>query len=195
MTGPGDSGLKVGIAAREITPPPGFHLSGFIARTSASLGAYDPLQLSVLAASDEHTTALIMVFDLIGLTPRWIAATRKRVTDATGVPALNQMYACTHTHGDPETGVLLSSSGVNADYMHSLVGQAKSAAQEALNNRIPAELRLGAGTSYAGANRRSAEINPNGPHDGGIDDIDPTIIVAQLRRFDGRPLVTVVNYG
>lgn len=136
-----------------------------------------------------------MVFDLIGLTPQWIVATRKRVNATTGVPTQNQMYACTHTHGGPATGVLLSSNGVNANYMESLARQAESAAQETLNNRVPAELRLSEGSSNAGGNRRSAEMNPSGPHDGDIDQIDQTVTVAQVHEIDGPPLVTIVNYG
>ena len=95
-----------------------------------------------------------MVFDLIGLTPQWIVATRKRVNATTGVPTQNQMYACTHTHGGPATGVLLSSNGVNANYMESLARQAERAAQETLNNRVPTEPPRSASSPNAGGTRR-----------------------------------------
>ena len=73
----------------------------------SALGVRDPLELHmVVATGDGDSTVLLAAFDLVGLTPAWIQRTRARVSTATGLPADHQLYACTHGHGGPETGVL-----------------------------------------------------------------------------------------
>ncbi|MCY3912745.1 MAG: hypothetical protein OXG43_05795 [Chloroflexi bacterium] len=193
MTPPGR--LRIGVASGNITPAVGVDLSGFSPRMGSALGVRDPLELHVLAASDGGTTVLLAAFDLVGLTPAWIARTRTHISAATGIPASHQMYACTHGHGGPETGVLPPMGDPDDDYLEELSATTVDVAQAALERQARAELVIGFGASFAGVNRRSREVAPDGPGDGGPDDIDSTLIAAQARDGDGRPVVTLVNYG
>ena len=189
------SGLQVGFARRDITPPPGVDLSGFGFRFGASLGSLEPLEVGVLAVTDGDQTLLLYALDLIGLTLEHLADLRLHTADATGVPASNQMWTCTHTHGGPETGVLPGMGEIDRAYLISVEQAALAAATEALERRMPADLWLARGTSYVGANRRSAVFRPGGPEDGHIDDMDPTVVAAEFRNPDGDPIVTLVNYS
>ena len=193
MTAPGR--INIGVASGDITPRVGVDLSGFSPRMGSALGVRNPLELHVLAATGGGSTVVLAAFDVVGLTPAWIERTRQRVGAATGIPADHQMYACTHGHGGPETGVLPTMGDSDDDYLEELSATTVAVAQAALERQTGAELVIGFGTSFAGVNRRSREVAPNGPGDGGPDDIDPTLIAAQARDGDGRPVVTMVNYG
>ena len=194
MTSPG--GLRIGIAHGDITPEVGLDLSGFSPRMGAALGTRDPLELYVLVAtSGGDTTVMLAAFDLVGLTPAWIQRTRARVSAATGIAADHQMYACTHTHGGPETGVLPTMGQPDENYLDDLTARTVAVAQAAVERQERAEILIGYGQSFAAVNRRSHAVAPYGPADGEPDDIDPTLIAAQARGGDGRPIVTLVNYG
>ncbi len=187
--------IHLGVASGDITPSVGVDLSGFSPRMGSALGVRNPLELHVLAATGGGSTVILAAFDLVGLTPAWIARTRRRVSAATGIPTGHQMYACTHGHGGPETGVLPPMGDPDDDYLDELSATTVAVAKAALERQARAEIVIGFGTSFAGVNRRSREVAPNGPCDGGPDDIDPTLIAAQARDGDGRPVVTLVNYG
>ena len=187
--------FKVGFARRDITPPPGIDLSGFGFRFGASLGSLEPLEVDVLAVTDGDDPLLLFSFDLIGFTIEHLADLRARTAAATGVPGENQMWTCTHTHGGPETGVLPGMGEKDPDYLDSVEEAAVDAAVEALDRMVTADLWLGRGESYVGANRRSAAFRPGGPEDGHIDDIDAAVGVAEFRNADGDPVVTLVNYS
>ena len=193
MTAPGR--IQIGVASGNITPAIGVDLSGFSPRMGAALGVRDPLELHVLAATGGGSTVMLAAFDLVGLTPAWIGRTRERVGAATGIAGDRQMYACTHGHGGPETGVLPTMGDPDNDYLGDLTATTVAVAQAALERQTRAEFVVGFGTSFAGVNRRSRAVAPDGPADGGPDDIDPTLIAAQARDGDGRPVVTLVNYG
>ena len=161
----------------------------------SALGVRDPLELHVLAAASGDSTVLLAAFDLVGLTPAWIHRTRARVSAATGIPADHQMYACTHGHGGPETGVLPTMGDPDESYLDELTDTTVAVAQAAAERQTPAEIVIGFGTSFAGVNRRSRAVAPDGPADGEPDDIDPTLIAVQARNGEGRPVATLVNYG
>ncbi len=188
-------GIRIGVARGDITPRVGVDLSGFSPRMGSALGVRDPLELHVVVAGDGDSTVLLAAFDLVGLTPAWIQRTRVCVSAATGIPSDHQMYACTHGHGGPETGVLPTMGDPDDDYLDQLAATTVAVAQAALERQTRAEIVIGFGTSFAGINRRSRAVAPDGPGDGEPDDIDPTLIAAQARDGDGRPVVTLVNYG
>ena len=191
MTG----GLRAGCARRDITPDPGIDLSGFGFRFGASLGSLEPLDVDVLAVTDSNQTLLLFSLDLIGLTLDHLAELRARTAAATGVPEANQMWTCTHTHGGPETGVLPGMGDVDPGYLAAVEQAALAAAVDALECLRPADLWWAQGTSYIGANRRSAAFRQGGPEDGHIDDIDPAVIAAEFRSSEENPIVTLVNYS
>ena len=180
-------GVRIGVAHGDITPQVGVDQSGFSPRMGSALGVQDSLELHALAATDGNATVLLAAFDLVGLTPEWIDRTRARVSAATGIPADHQMYACTHGHGGPETGVLPTMGDPDETYLDALTSTTVAVAQAALQRQSRAEIVIGFGTSFAGINRRSRAVAPDGPCDGEPDDIDPTLIAAQARDGDGRP--------
>ena len=176
-------------------------MSGFAARNGppTAVGTHDPIYVSALAVSDGVSTVLLFCYDLIGLPSEWVSSTRPTVERECGVAARSQMYCCSHTHCGPGTGVipyvLGDAPAVDKEFMALLARHTTSAAREALNSMSAVRLDLGSAESYAGWNRRSAEASPSGPDDGGVDDIDPAVVVAQFLLDDGGVLATLVNYG
>ena len=193
--------MIAGFAAQDITPDPGLSMSGFAVRQGppTAVGIHDPIFVHALAASAGGSRVILFAFDLIGLPVAWIEQARAAVESECGVPAGSQMYACSHTHCGPGTGVIPYAMGdapvVDSAYMECLTGSVMNVARAALKNAAPANLRIGEGESYAGWNRRSAEAAPNGPRDGHVDEIDPAVVVAQFEGEDSGLLGTLVNYG
>ena len=193
--------MIAGFAAQDITPDPGLSMSGFAVRQGppTAVGTHDPIYVHALAASANGATVLLFAFDLIGLPVAWVEQVRAAVESDCGVPAGLQMYTCSHTHCGPGTGIIPYVMGdvpdVDPVYMECLAGSVVNVARAALANAAPATLRIGAGESYAGWNRRSAVAAPNGPCDGHVDEVDPAVVVAQFEGEHGGLLGTVVNYG
>ncbi len=185
----------MGVASRDLTPLPGLDLSGFSPRTGASLGVRDAIELHLLVASNAGRLVMLAAYDLVGLTPDWIGATRERVIAATGIPPDQQMYACTHAHLGPETGAIPTMGQPDAGFLDALMDHTVSAASEATRDQRVVQLVDGHATSFVAINRRSRQFSPRAPADGDPDDIDPTVVTVQARDGSGHPVVTLVNYG
>jgi neutral ceramidase len=176
-----------GLARREITPPVGIDLSGFIARSGPCLGVHDPLTATALVVSDGVTQAALVSCDLIGLGAATVRRLRGAVAQATGIPAGNQMYACTHTHGGPETGVITSTGAADPAYLAGLERTLVAVVAEAGASARPARLRWRRGACPVAVNRRvpSGEEGP----------VDRDLIVVAIEALDGRPLGALLHYS
>ncbi len=133
--------MRVGYATRDITPKPGFTLSGFASRCNKpSVGVDDPISVHALGVEDGGTSVLLLVFDLLALgeeiTAEITAAVRS-VADASVGLAL----CCTHTHSAPATIKLIGCGIPERDYWNLVVKAAAEAAREALANLRPATMR------------------------------------------------------
>ena len=69
--------LKAGAAKREITPPAGADLSGFIARLEPSRAVAEPLHVRALVVSNEERALAIVQADLLGFAPWQVAEVRE----------------------------------------------------------------------------------------------------------------------
>lgn len=105
---PTDNGnsLRVGSTSVEITPPPGWRMSGyFYERLNA--GTADPLFAKILYFQQGETIGAIAHCDLIGITQRASNLIRLRVSKETGIPFEHCWVAATHSHTGPLYGTVL----------------------------------------------------------------------------------------
>ncbi len=171
--------MKVGAAKIDITPPLGFRMDGFEARTSGATGIHDPLHARALVAEGEDgTTVALVVADLLQVELRLQDQVAAEVLERTGIPRDRLQLAGTHTHSGPAQR---EPSDVERTIGHRIadaVAQAWEARREAV-----AAVGVGHVDGIAG-NRR-----PNG---GPVDD---RVTVTRFDTTDGEPIATHVNYG
>ena len=179
--------LICGVARREITPPAGIDLAGFLARSGPCMGVHDPLMATALVASDGATRVALVSCDLIGLGAALVRRVRAAVEGRTGIPAAHQMYACTHTHGGPETGVITSTGAADPAYLVRLEQALVEVVTEAAAAGVPARLRWQRGQCSVAVNRR-ARKGEGGP-------VDDDLIVVAIEDSAERPLGTLLHYS
>ena len=180
--------MHIGIGRVDITPPVGIDLTGFIAREGPCTGVHDPLFATSLVAVEADRAIALVSCDLIGLGSALVRRVRHQVEERWGIPAAAQMYACTHTHGGPETGVLISLAQPDPAYLEHLEQALIAVTGEAIGKLQEARIGWRQGVCYAAHNRVLARAQK--------DDtlIDPDVVVVRLTASDGSPIGALVHY-
>ena len=169
--------VDCGVATRDVTPPPGRAMSGFVARTQAATRAHDPLTVRALCVDE---TALVTV-DVVGLHEDTCTEIRRRCP----LPANAVLVHATHTHGGPASMPGRLGGNVNRRWLEHVVDASVDAVEEALDGRVSAVIRSGYGPCPGIAtNRRHAE----GPVDGRLP-------VVEVEAVHGGTLAVLVGYA
>jgi neutral ceramidase len=186
--------MRAGYQTVDITPPAGVDLTGFIARKGPCAGTLDPLEARALVFEDArgHQAALVTC-DLIGLGRHLVARVRRRVAEATGIPATAQLFNCSHTHAGPETGVLTTIGLPDPRYLALLEERLVSVVTAAARELLPVRVAVAAGDAPEGLviNRVFRRVDRPEAY-------DRQITVVRLDREDGsdeRPLATLVAFA
>lgn len=103
--------LLVGVASSEITPPPGYRMSGYF-NERFNTGVHDPLFAKAIVFRQGSTGFAWVMCDIIGPEQKVSAAARTLIAERTGIAADAVMIHGTHSH----TGPLYK--GVMRDYFH-----------------------------------------------------------------------------
>ncbi|MHA6623562.1 hypothetical protein [Pseudonocardia sp. DLS-67] len=168
---------RAGVAVRDVTPPLGTAMSGFVARTSPATGAHDPLLVHALVVAD---TALVTV-DVVGLHENDCARIRQRCA----LPADRVLVHATHTHGGPASMRGRLGGPVDETWLEHLITTCAEAVDAALAGAEPVEVRAAYGADPGVARNRRRTGGP----------VDPALPVVHLRRPDGSLLAGVVSYA
>ncbi len=184
--------FQCGVARADITPPVGIPMVGFAGRDAAA-AVHDPLEATVLAASDGDDQLLIVSLDLLQLTAESVACIRQKISTATGVAPTSIALACSHTHYGPSVNdhdVDLVDS-YRTHLSHVLAGVCR----EAMDRCQPARMGVDWGASDIGINRRELRDsrivlgqNPSGP-------VDRSVGIARIDHANGQPIATVLNFA
>lgn len=148
------SELQAGVARAIITPPVGIPMVGFAGRGPAET-VHDDLTVTALALESDGARAVVLAFDVLGVSDQFTANVRAEVARRAGDPAPAVLVCASHTHYGPSTaahGETQPPPDVAA-YVTNLVHLAAGAAQEALASLRPAQLGFGTGESYIGIRR------------------------------------------
>lgn len=97
---PPGTGLHVGTAIVDITPPIGYRLSGYFYERP-STGIHDPLHARAVVFSQGDKHAVIVVCDLIGVPAPVANEVRQQAGWKTGITPSNIVISATHTHTGP----------------------------------------------------------------------------------------------
>lgn len=95
------SGLRIGLAESDITPPVGYPMAGYYHERLAD-GTLDPLKARAIVFRDGSTAGALVVCDLIGIATDLSREVRRRASAQTGIPAEHIVLAATHSHTAPD---------------------------------------------------------------------------------------------
>jgi neutral ceramidase len=92
--------LQVGVAVVDITPLPGYRMSGYFSER-LNTGTRDPLLAKAIVLKQGDTTAALVSCDLVGLALDVSNRARRAVEQLAGIPAANISIFATHSHTGP----------------------------------------------------------------------------------------------
>jgi hypothetical protein len=187
------SGLQVGVAQRDITPPEEWIAAGRIwlwgygMRTEPCSGILDRLSVRALVIQDEAANRFVLAsVDIGAIEPAMTDAIRSRVSQSQSIPAANICINLTHTHGAPVPVTILTwQPGFQVPdpgYLQLLEDQITGAIDDACRAIRPATIALGRGTTEIAFDRHFGEP---GFH-------DPSLDVMRVTDNDGA--VTVIGF-
>lgn len=185
-------GFRVGVATRDITPPPGVPLWGYSSANRPAEGTLDPLYAKAIVFEVEDTCIGLVVLDL-GRMPSVDVCNRIRVSVRDrGINEVTLM--ATHTHSAPFMEIPGPShvDGVAEGIVEALL--------EAKDNARPAKIGIERCTIDISHNRRlikdgkcymmwrNAGRKPTSP-------VDHEAAIIRIDGQDGAPMATLVHYA
>lgn len=201
-----DTGLKIGIAEVDFTPPVGMPMAGnYRSDDYGSRGIHDPLCSRALVAQDKLGNKVAMLIcDVCNINGELANMMRKHISDNCNIAASNILVHATHTHAGPQT---------NSDdpRVWDFLKKASTAVIEADKDLKSATLCVGhSSEERLGFNRRlrckdgsihmnwevlgtstgldrESVVGPAGPK-------DPQVTTVSIRR-DGMLIGSIVNFG
>ncbi len=186
-------GFEVGVAVRDITPPPGALLWGYSDRTGSATGTLDPLFAKAVTFRVGRKTACVVSLDL-GRVPLVEVCDHIRArVDPCGVDHV--LFSATHTHHAP---VMEFSNAPHVSRIETGIVEAIEASVAALQ---PARIGIGHTTFDIGHNRRlmtedgrclmlwrNEARRPTSP-------VDQEATLIRLDALDGTPLAFLVHFA
>lgn len=146
--------LYASSARREITPPVGTPLSGFIARLGTSTAIADTLFTRALVLTHKDTTLVLLQMDLLGLARWHVDEIRRSCQTMLGIPRECVLISTTHTHSGPGMLPLRGCLVASLEYQWSVVKKSVKAIEKAYKSRRPARLFCNRIPFRLGINRR-----------------------------------------
>jgi neutral ceramidase len=190
------STIKVGVGKVDITPTKPMLLYGYSARTTPSIGIYDPLFCRSVVFDDGATKAAIISLDS-GTIPlgNWLQTIRTRLAEEYGIDHV--FLTATHSHAAPKLGTHDKPIAWN----EVIAGKIYESVQMALAKMQPAHFEIGSGKADITYDRRVVgddgrvtmlwqdhDRKPTKP-------VDQRINVLCIQDMANEPIATLVHYA
>ncbi len=185
--------LKACMLKTDITPPLGLELAGYPHYPRYNEGHHDPLYAACMYLNNGDKEIAMVTLDLLFFSKKHVTEARRRITEKTGIPGVNVMISCSHTHSGPWASGRLDIESLEAgkeqphEYVEFLIATITELVVNGQKNAFDAS--FGYGTALCGAesgvggNRRI----PGGPH-------DPTVSIMAIKDTTDRVRGMMVNY-
>ena len=188
--------LTAGVARVEITPPIGFPMGGYAARSGPSTGIHDPLYATALLLKTDEVTVAIISCDLLSFPSERVVslARERRLAD-------HVLIAATHTHSGPLTWEDKSWPRADRSWFTETEDKILRAIEAAAQQMFPARLSAGFGDIYLAHNRRKVGADGKvtmlwrNAERAATSPIDPSLGVIRVDDQSGKPRAVVVNYA
>ena len=165
-------GLKAGTSKREITPPVGTTLSGYIRRFGNSTGVHDPLWANFLWIEDGNNQALLISLDVMNIGTEFATKGRQTICRELDLKKESVLVAAIHTHSAPGIHPFRDDSLRDTDWEGRVLEALVSGSHQA---------REGAKKAILGLDKRQAPVGHNRRKPG--RKIDSTLSLAFFRYF------------
>ncbi len=143
-----DEGFRAGAAAVEITPAPGLRMDGYMARTSVSTGAHDPLLAEALVLEDGERRAALVTLDVMGVSRSFTDGLRRDLAALLLTSPDAVLICASHTHAAPsglQDWSPIGAASLDRDLATSVRAGILQAAVEARDRLRPVRIRSVAG--------------------------------------------------
>lgn len=199
------TGLRLGSARVEITPPLGYPMEGYESRKSGSAGVHDPLYARVVVVKSAETSIAFVACDLVGFVSEPVV---KGAREKLGIEHV--LISSSHTHGGPKTSIWDSYEVAGPDrtwptpqnsWYAATEEKILRAIGEASRKLEPVTLVPALGFVYIGYNRRKMDDAGNvkmlwsNPDRKPTHPIDPRIGLLIFKDGRGNVRAVIVNYA
>jgi neutral ceramidase len=188
--------IKVGVGKVDITPTQPMMLYGYAARTTPSIGIYDPLFCRSVVFDDGATKAVIISQDS-GTIPlgNWLQTIRTHLAEKYGIDYV--FLAATHSHAAPKLGT----HDKPIPWNEVIAGKIYESVETALRKMQTAHFKIGVGKADITYDRRvvgedgrvtmlwqNHDRKPTKP-------VDQRISVLCIQNANHKPIATLVHYA
>ncbi len=143
--------FRAGVAAVDITPPPGIPMAGYYHERGAD-GVLDPLFSRALVIEAGGERAAFVTLDIISVTREITDEARAGIEKTTGIPGAHVMISATHAHTGPElasrgrrSSAMGGQSQLAVDYTAALPAKIVESVRVAHEKLQPARLKVASG--------------------------------------------------
>jgi hypothetical protein len=176
--------LRVGAIKKEITPPLGTDLFGYIRRFGGSEGVHDPLWANFLSLEESTNQVLLISLDILALDEIFASRIREAISKELNIKKRNILVAAIHTHSAPGIHLFRNVGKRNKDWEEKLLQTLITGASESVKRMRKGSAGTGTGFALIGKNRRK---------EGGA--VDPCFPLLCFRDEKDTPLALIANYG
>ncbi len=178
------TGLKLGAAKQDVTPPFGLKMAGYGGRDNPAVGTHLPLWARAFVCGEGGDLVALVVVDVVGFSDETTRDIRQAVKGATGISPDRILIATTHTHSGPVT-TKFRSALPDPDYMVTVTEGIVSVVSQAADNRVPVKLGYG--------QVQEPEFHHNRRNEG--QPIDSTLGLARFVDEAGATVAAWVDYA
>lgn len=207
----GQSELKVGFGAQEITPPVGLMMCGAL-EPRASVGTTDPLMAKAFVATDGTRPLAVVGVDIVGLPRAIMERAIAQVVARTDLDHDAVIISCSHTHSGPYTSGPFFLDALDDDYLNSLPDLIARSVERACAALQPATMHLGRSLVHDGHHHRHVQTKDGKATNswmaetlndlatspqviGACGPIDPELWVVRFDDLGGQPLGVFFNFS
>jgi len=176
--------LRIGAVKKEITPPAGTDLFGYIRRFGSSKGVHDPLWANFLALGDGANQVLLISLDLLAVDENFSSDVKEAISKELKIEKKNILLASIHTHSAPGIHLFRNVGERNKNWEEKLHYILLKGASESIRRMKKGSAGKGLGFALIGKNRRKE----GGP-------VDPYFPLIFFRDDKNSPLALIANYG
>jgi neutral ceramidase len=176
--------LRVGAIKKEITPPLGTDLFGYIRRFGTSKGVHDPLRANFLSLEESTNQVLLISLDILAMDEIFASRVREEISRELNIKKRNILVAAIHTHSSPGIHLFRNVGKRNRDWEEKLLQTLITGASESIKRMRKGSAGGGMGFALIGKNRRK---------EGGA--VDPCFPLLCFRDEENTPLALIANYG
>ncbi len=176
--------LRAGVSKKEITPPAGIDLSGYIRRFGSSTGIHDPLWACILWVTNGNEQVLFLSLDVMNINEEFSARAKSVLAEEINIAKNNILIAAVHTHSAPGIHTFRNGSQRDTRWEERVLQALVDGSNEAKQRSKKALLGTGSGRASIGYNRRKS---------GGTT--DPFLTLAGFFEENKELFSLIANYG